>query len=160
MYKKQLEEYFAAHQQEMIDDICALMRIPSDRQEPKEGMPFGEGPAKALEKAMEIGQRMGMKVTDYDHYVATFDINDGPRGLDILAHLDIVPVGDDWTVTKPFEPKIVDGKLYTNRYGRIWGEVNAYDHGCGSLDSFYYGVLPVLSSTAEVLPSTRCSPPL
>ena len=54
MYKKQLEEYFAAHQQEMIDDICALMRIPSDRQEPKEGMPFGEGPAKALEKAMEI----------------------------------------------------------------------------------------------------------
>ncbi|MBR2636322.1 MAG: Sapep family Mn(2+)-dependent dipeptidase [Oscillospiraceae bacterium] len=112
MYKKQLEEYFAAHQQEMIDDICALMRIPSDRQEPKEGMPFGEGPAKALEKAMEIGQRMGMKVTDYDHYVATFDINDGPRGLDILAHLDIVPVGDDWTVTKPFEPKIVDGKLY------------------------------------------------
>ena len=112
MYQKQLEEYFAAHKDEMIEDICTLIRIPSDRQQPKEGMPFGEGPARALEAAMEIGRRMGMKVTDYDHYVATFDLNEQERGLDILAHLDIVPVGDDWTVTKPFEPKILDGKLY------------------------------------------------
>ena len=32
--------------------------------------------------------------------------------MDILAHLDVVPAGDDWTVTKPFEPKMVDGRLY------------------------------------------------
>ncbi|MDD3193571.1 MAG: Sapep family Mn(2+)-dependent dipeptidase [Oscillospiraceae bacterium] len=112
MYQKQLEEYFAAHQDEMVADICTLIRIPSDRQEPQEGMPFGEGPAKALEAAMEIGRRMGMRVTDYDHYVATFDLNEKEWGLDILAHLDVVPVGDDWTVTGPFDPKIVDGKLY------------------------------------------------
>ena len=48
MYQKQLEEYFAAHKDEMIEDICTLIRIPSDRQQPKEGMPFGEGPARAL----------------------------------------------------------------------------------------------------------------
>ena len=106
MYQKQLEEYFAAHRDEMIEDICTLIRIPSDRQEARDGMPFGEGPAKALEAAMEIGCRMGLSVTDYDHYVATFDLNEQERGLDILAHLDVVPVGDDWTVTKPFEPKI------------------------------------------------------
>ena len=34
------------------------------------------------------------------------------KALDILAHLDVVPVTEDWTVTKPFEPKIVDGKIY------------------------------------------------
>lgn len=112
MYQKQLEDYFAAHRDEMIEDICTLIRIPSDRQEPKPGMPFGEGPAKALEAAMEIGRRMGMKVTDYDHYVATFDLNEKERGLDILAHLDIVPVGDDWTKTAPFDPKVIDGRLY------------------------------------------------
>ena len=112
MYQEQLEKYFADHRDEMVEDICTLIRIPSDRQAPKPGMPFGEGPAKALEAAMEIGCRMGLKVTDYDHYVATFDLNEKEKGLDILAHLDVVPVGDDWTKTRPFEPKIIDGKLY------------------------------------------------
>lgn len=112
MYQKQLEEYFEAHRDEMVEDICTLIRIPSTRQEPRDGMPFGEGPAKVLEAAMKIGCRMGMNVTDYDHYVATFDLNEKERGLDILAHLDVVPAGDDWTVTKPFEPKMVDGRLY------------------------------------------------
>lgn len=112
MYQKQLEEYFASHQAQMVEDICTLIRIPSDRQEPKEGMPFGEGPAKALEAAMEIGRRMGLQVTDYDHYVATFDVNQQERGLDILAHLDVVPVGDDWTVTAPFSPKVTQGRIY------------------------------------------------
>lgn len=28
MYQKQLEEYFAAHRDEMIEDICTLIRIP------------------------------------------------------------------------------------------------------------------------------------
>ena len=112
MYQKQLEEYFEAHKDEMVEDICTLIRIPSTRQEPRDGMPFGEGPAKVLEAAIKIGCRMGMNVTDYDHYVATFDLNEKERGLDILAHLDVVPAGDDWTVTKPFEPKMVDGRLY------------------------------------------------
>ncbi len=34
------------------------------------------------------------------------------KGLDILAHLDVVPVTEDWTVTQPFEPKIVDDRIY------------------------------------------------
>ena len=58
MYQEQLEKYFADHRDEMVEDICTLIRIPSDRQAPKPGMPFGEGPAKALEAAMEIGHRM------------------------------------------------------------------------------------------------------
>ena len=43
MYKKQIEEYFNLHKDEMLEDICKVIRIKSDRQEPKEGMPFGEG---------------------------------------------------------------------------------------------------------------------
>ncbi|MCD8021699.1 MAG: M20/M25/M40 family metallo-hydrolase [Lachnospiraceae bacterium] len=38
--------------------------------------------------------------------------DDSWKGLDILAHLDVVPVTEDWTVTQPFEPKIVDGRIY------------------------------------------------
>src|SRR5699024_10557105 len=32
--------------------------------------------------------------------------------LDILAHLDVVPAGEGWTVTEPFEPVEKDGRLY------------------------------------------------
>lgn len=43
MYQKQLEEYFAAHRDEMIEDICTLIRIPSDRQEAKRRNAFWRG---------------------------------------------------------------------------------------------------------------------
>lgn len=32
--------------------------------------------------------------------------------MDVLAHLDIVPAGDGWTVTEPFVPVVKDGKIY------------------------------------------------
>jgi len=37
--------------------------------------------------------------------------NRGPR-LHFNGHYDVVPGGEGWTITKPFEPRIVDGKLY------------------------------------------------
>lgn len=50
MYQKQLEEYFEAHRDEMVEDICTLIRIPSTRQEPRDGMPFGEGRPKCWKR--------------------------------------------------------------------------------------------------------------
>lgn len=112
MYKDKIEEYFNIHKDEMLNDICSMIRIRSDRGEPKEGMPFGEGPAKALEEALNIANKMGFKTKNYDNYVGTVDLNENEKQLDILAHLDVVPVSDDWKVTKPFEPIIKDGRLY------------------------------------------------
>jgi len=112
MYKNQIEEYFHNHKDEMLNDICDLIRIRSDRSEAKEDMPFGEGPAKALKAALELAEGMGFNTTNYDNYVGAIDFNDKEKQLDILAHLDVVPVSDDWTVTKPFEPIMKDGKLY------------------------------------------------
>lgn len=112
MYQKQIKEYFAAHKEEMLRDAAELIRIPSEKGEPKPGMPFGEFPAKALDTAADIAKKMGFSVRDYDHYVIAVDMNDFERQLDILAHLDVVPAGTGWSVTKPFEPLIKDGKLY------------------------------------------------
>ncbi len=112
MEKKLLDDYFDARREEFVADIASLVKIASPRQDAKEGAPFGEGPAKALEEAMAIGERMGLKVIDYDHYVAAFDLNEKERGLDILAHLDVVPAGDDWTVTEPYSPKVVNSRIY------------------------------------------------
>lgn len=113
MYQEKIKEYFKAHQEDMIRDICALIRIPSEKGEPKNGMPFGEIPAKALGAAMQLAKGMGFSVTNYDNYAGAVNLDSSlPRQLDILAHLDVVPAGNGWSVTKPFEPLVKDGRLY------------------------------------------------
>nr|WP_319488934.1 Sapep family Mn(2+)-dependent dipeptidase [uncultured Caproiciproducens sp.] len=112
MYQKQIEEYFTAHREELLRDICALIRIPSEKGEPKSGMPFGEDTAKALAAAIELAKGIGFRVKNYENYVAAVDLNDLPKQLDMLAHLDVVPAGNGWSVTQPFEPVVKDGKLY------------------------------------------------
>lgn len=113
-YEKEIHEYIEAHKDELLNDLFELMRINSERMEPKDGMPYGEGPAKALAKGMEILKKYGFSAKNHENYVITGDMGPGDRALDILAHLDVVPAGDlaDWHETKPFEPVIKDGILY------------------------------------------------
>lgn len=112
MYKDQIEKYFEEHKDKMLEDICKILRIKSDRQEPKEGMPFGEGVVNALKESLVMAEAMGFKTYNYDNYVGTVDFNNKEKALDILAHLDVVPAGDEWTVTQPYDPIIKDGRLY------------------------------------------------
>lgn len=112
MYKEKIDAYLDSKTEEMLEDLSVLVRIDSQKGEAKEGMPFGEGTAKVLAAAEEIMQKYGFATKNYENYVVTGDFCDAEKGLDILAHLDVVPVTDDWTVTKPFEPKVVDGRIY------------------------------------------------
>lgn len=112
MYKQRIDEFIDSRREEMLRDLEMLVRIDSRAGEAAEGKPFGEGPAEALAAAQELMEKYGLRTTNYDNYVVTGDLSDQEKGLDILAHLDVVPVTDDWTVTQPFEPKIVDGRIY------------------------------------------------
>ena len=112
MVKEKIEAYMEAHRQEMIEDICTLCRINSEKMPYKPGMPFGEGAFKALAEALTMAEGYGFSVKNYDNYVGTADLNQGERCLDILAHLDVVPAGEGWEVTEAFTPLLKDGKLY------------------------------------------------
>lgn len=112
MYKEKIEAYIDAHRQEMLEDICTLCRINSEKMAYKTGKPFGEGTFQALSKALAMAERYGFHIKNHDNYVGTIDLNEGVRHLDILAHLDVVPAGEGWTVTEPFVPVEKDGKLY------------------------------------------------
>ena len=112
MYREKLDAYIDSKKEEMLEDLKTLVRIDSQRGEEKTGMPFGEGPAKALAAAEELMKKYGLATKNYENYVVTGDFSEKEKALDILAHLDVVPVTEDWTVTKPFEPKIIDGKIY------------------------------------------------
>ncbi len=112
MYREKIDAYIDSKKEEMLQDLSDLMRIDSQRGEAKPGMPYGEGPAKVLDEAGKLMDRLGLSVKNYDNYVVVGDYGEGEKVLDILAHLDVVPVSDQWTVTDPFEPKVVGDRIY------------------------------------------------
>lgn len=113
MYKNILDKFIDDHKEEMLEDVKTLVRINSVKGEAKEGMPFGEGPAAVIAAAEKMLSGYGFKTTNYDNYVVTADFSDKEKQLDILAHLDVVPVSPaDWTITEPFNPVVIDGKIY------------------------------------------------
>lgn len=113
MYREKIDAYIDSKKEEMLIDLSDLVRIDSTRGEAQEGKPFGEGPAKVLKAAEELLGKCHMQVKNYDNYVVAGDYaGEGGKALDILAHLDVVPVTKSWTVTQPFEPKIVEDRIY------------------------------------------------
>ena len=112
MYREKIEAYIDAHKEEMLSDIIELCKIDSTKDSYRTGKPFGQGCFEALDEALHIGERYGFTINNYSNYVGTIDLNDKEKQLDILAHLDVVPAGDGWTVTEPFEPVVKDGKIY------------------------------------------------
>lgn len=110
---EKVNAWIEAHQRELIEDIRALCAIPSVRGEAKEGMPFGEGPYRSLHYALELCRKYGFETKNYENYVGAADFDASlPRTLDILAHTDVVPAGEGWTVTEPFQVVEKDGRLY------------------------------------------------
>lgn len=111
-YREEIEKYIDEHKDEMVEDIKRLCAINSERSEYVEGAPFGDGPRKALVLALDMAEKYGFDITNYDNYAGAIDLNKKAKGLDILAHLDVVPAGEGWSITNPFEPKVLDGKIY------------------------------------------------
>lgn len=107
-----IENWFEAHWEEYLRDLAALVAVPSVKGKAAPGAPFGQEPAKALNLALAIAEGYGFRVTNDEGYVGLVDYCDSPARLDILAHLDVVPEGEGWTVTEPYQMKRQDGWLY------------------------------------------------
>ncbi len=101
------------HERELVEDIKTLCEIPSVLAEAQEDAPFGTECAKALHKALEITEQYGFPAVNLDNYVGYADFDPNlPHALDILAHTDVVPAGEGWTVTEPFTVVEKEGRLY------------------------------------------------
>lgn len=82
--------------EEMLANLGRLVAIDSQLGTPAEGMPFGEGPAKALEEGLKIAEELGFKTVNLDNYCGYAEMGEGEEIVGIAGHLDIVPVGGDW----------------------------------------------------------------
>ncbi|MEG0340281.1 MAG: Sapep family Mn(2+)-dependent dipeptidase, partial [Oscillospiraceae bacterium] len=76
-----------------------------------EGQPFGEGPALALNKGLEIATRLGLDAHNCEGYIGYADVKGkSARQIATITHLDVVPQGNGWT-QNPFDMQIKDGYL-------------------------------------------------
>ncbi len=103
-------EYIRERQDEIIAAVLESIAIDSTESEPQESMPFGKGVNDALEHALALADKMGFKTANIDNKVGYAEYGEGEEMIAVLGHLDIVPVGDDWTYNPWGE--IVDDRIY------------------------------------------------
>ncbi|NLN82919.1 MAG: dipeptidase PepV [Firmicutes bacterium] len=95
--RQKVKEKVWSYKEDMIKDIFELVAIESVQTEAKPGMPFGEGPALALDKSLEIAQRLGFEAVNLDNYVVYTHSGQGKERIGVLGHVDVVPLGEGWT---------------------------------------------------------------
>lgn len=101
------------YKDELIKDLQDSIRIKSVEEEAKPGMPFGEGPAKALEHFLSVGEKLGFKAENFDNYAGHIDFgtDDQEEMVGILGHVDVVPEGTGWD-HDPYGAEIVNNKMF------------------------------------------------
>ncbi|WP_041081992.1 dipeptidase PepV [Thermotoga profunda] len=109
---KKIDDIVFANSQQMFQEISNLIKIKSVKSEPAGvDKPFGEGIAKALEYALDLGKRLGFQVKNVDGYGGHIEYGRGGKLFAVLGHLDVVPEGDGWSVD-PYSGLIRDGYLW------------------------------------------------
>ncbi len=112
LYDTKIAEWIEANKDRIIDYWCDLIRIPSVKSEPSEGAPFGTDCAKVLSLANDIFIKEGFESDLHRNSgYALAHYGSGEKKIGIFSHSDVVPVGDDWIFTSPFEPVIKEGSL-------------------------------------------------
>ena len=108
--KQQIEDWFAVHENEMLDDLCKLLSINSVKSEALPNAPYGAGSRAALDLTASMLRERGFEVDIFEDIILTADIGASDPYMGILAHVDVVGVGDGWD-SDPFEMTIKDGKI-------------------------------------------------
>ena len=113
MYQKKLAAWFAAHQEEIVEAVKRLVRIPSVAKPElaQPGAPFGPACRQAMEEAEKLARELGFQTRILEGYALEVDMNGREPQVGILAHLDVVPEGDGWE-TGPYDPQVRDGYIF------------------------------------------------
>lgn len=108
--KEKIRDYIDSHKSDIVESLKALVRIPSVRGEASPDAPYGNACAEALEFCKELYRTNGFECEiDRDGGYLLSYLGNGEKDIGIFAHSDVVPAGEGWIYTSPFEPKEVDG---------------------------------------------------
>ncbi len=103
----------AGYRDELVQKLSELVAIDSTEGKPLPDAPFGPGPRKVLETALDMMDKDGFKTVNLDNYAGYAEMGSGDQVIGIIGHLDIVPAQkeDGWD-TDPFTCVEKDGVLY------------------------------------------------
>lgn len=108
---KDISSAIRSYKDEILEDVIHLVNIPSVRASAKDGMPFGENCAKALDYCLNLAKNMGFTVKNVDGYAGHIEYGEGEGLIGVLAHCDVVPAGEGWT-RPPFDGKVEGNRIY------------------------------------------------
>ena len=92
-YDKEIREFLKVYQEELIENVCQLVRIPSVAGEKEGTHRYGVECAKALEFCMRLAKEKGLYAENFDDYGVEIRLYEKPRKKRLLlaAHTDVVP---------------------------------------------------------------------
>ena len=112
MNYEQLDRIVEGYREELIANIQKWVSVPSVKG-PAAGpdAPFGAEVRRMLDMALEDAKGFGFEVRDIDGYAGDVSYGAGAQTMGMLAHLDVVPMGDGWK-HDPLGGEIDGGRLY------------------------------------------------
>lgn len=90
----EVKQFIEENLENMISDLSDLVSFNSVYNSDEK--PFGFENRKILDKAIELMDKKGLKTTNLDYYCGYGEVGEGNETVGILAHLDIVPAGNEW----------------------------------------------------------------
>lgn len=96
---------------DIISDLGKMVSVPSVAKVTEGDHPFGDNAAKAIDTAMEISEKYGLKAKNVGYYACHAEIGEGEENAVVMAHLDVVPEGEGWE-TDPYTLVEKNGCLY------------------------------------------------
>ena len=89
---EQIDAFVAENRENVLRDLKTLVDINSVEGQPQPGAPFGPGPKKALEAALDIAAGMGLDAHNCEGYIGYADLpGASPTQIATITHLDVVP---------------------------------------------------------------------
>lgn len=107
---RKIQKWIEENREKMVGMWLDLIRIPSVRGETAPAAPFGADCARALKKATEYATEMGLDTRlEAERGYSLSSYGHGEKVIGVFGHSDVVPAGDGWLHTQPFDPIIRDG---------------------------------------------------
>ena len=103
IHRNEIHSYVENHRGEILNTLKELMKIPS--------VSYDE-----CKRLLNITEKLyndngfETEINPEEGYLLSF-YGEGERTLGLFAHGDVVPPGENWLLTEPFEPKEIDGYL-------------------------------------------------
>lgn len=109
---EQIKAAVKGKEAEFLAGLKKVMKVDSVKGLAETGAPFGKGPKKALETALDLASALGFEtkiVSDAVGYAQYGTNNDEYIG--VVGHLDVVEAGSGWSYP-PFDLTLENGVLY------------------------------------------------